>query len=504
MSEHVIIKKNSYYDSVELMRISGRIRKHDGVVDSQLIMGSDANKQFLVDMGLSSSDFAAASASDLIIYLKLEKTDIKDVILEEIEKVLSEKKEDIGGEYTPRSIEGAMKIYPDINFVLLSIPGENVSWECRTALNLDKNVMIFSDNVPLKDEIELKKLARDNGLLVMGPDCGTAIINGIPLGFANKVRRGNIGLISASGTGLQAVTSEIHNLGGGISQAIGTGGHDLSEEVGGITMKTSIHALLQDPATEVIVLISKPPAESVTNEILDILKTSPKPVALYFIGSKIKSPGSDKIYLCSNLSHTARVAVKLSKNQTLTPDQAGYSPGTDLQNLTNLDKSGFTRGLYTGGTLAQEAAQTLESGGLNINSNITDDSDRFLDNPLESRGHTVIDLGEDFFTRGKPHPMISSESRKARLKQELHDPETGVILLDIVLGYGSHQDMAGALLPELRDNPRDIPILAYILGTDLDFQNKEDQEQKLREIGVKIFDSHITMIETVLKNYSGD
>ena len=493
MKKHILIRKNSYFDSVELMRISGILRKDEGVEDAQLIMGSDANKQFLIDMGLNEQDFSDATSLDLIIYFELVDSLSTEVILEKFDEILSLKDSGISDEYSPRSIEGALKIYSDINFILISLPGEHASWEAKNALREGKNVMIFSDNVTISEEIEIKKLALEKGLMVMGPDCGTSIINEIPLGFANKVRKGKIGLISASGTGLQAVTCEIHNLGEGISQAIGIGGRDLSSEVGGITMKTAITALINDPETEVIVLISKPPAPEVAEDIMNMLKESEMPFVLYFIHSNLKSDNNN-VFIAKNLSHTAGLAVELLKGNRDKKDLETFNLQFEEFDIPELKTGKFIRGLYTGGTLADEAIVNLEKSGNKVYSNIHYKPEYKLENPLNSKDNTIIDLGDDFFTRGRPHPMIDPESRIEKLEQELTDPETGVILLDIVLGSGSHEDMAGALLPVLKKEKGEKIILAYVLGTDLDFQDKNMQVSKLRDVGVHIFESHIAMI----------
>ncbi|MDD3627213.1 MAG: acyl-CoA synthetase FdrA [bacterium] len=488
-----IINENRYFDSVELMRISSHLRKHSGVSDAQLIMGSETNKQFLIDMGLDESNFKNATPMDLIIYLDLNEGQDEGEIIKLFEEYISSQQETGDSVYQPKSVSGAKKIYPGLNFTLISVPGQYAAWEAREALAGDMSVMIFSDNVTIEEELELKTTAQEKGLLIMGPDCGTAIINGIPLGFANKVNRGKIGLISASGTGLQAVTSEIHNSGEGISQAIGIGGRDLSEKISGISMKTAIHALWNDPETEVIVLISKPPAEKVTKEILEILSGSPKPVVVYFIHTQIDSPNPN-IYFAKNLSHTAQIAVALARGERDKKTLEKYT-GKKLS-VNDIKYSGkYIRGLYTGGTLAEEALNELQDLGFKIYSNVHHDEKYQMKNPLQSIENTIIDLGDDFFTRGNPHPMISPESRIERLEQELKDPDCGIILMDIVLGNGSNEDMAGALLPTLEHVPDSKQVCIYVLGTDLDFQDKNLQISKLRGKNIHIFESHIEMIE---------
>ncbi|HDS09468.1 MAG TPA: hypothetical protein ENN73_04505, partial [Firmicutes bacterium] len=395
-----LIYPNRYYDSVELMRISKNLRKEPGVSDAQLIMGSETNKQFLIDMGLEEKKFKSATGMDLIIYLDIDNDKDPDEIIMLFEEQVSMKDESGETFYIPKSVSGGQKIYPHLNFALISVPGQYAAWEAKEALKLDMSVMIFSDNVTIEDEFDLKTFAQSRGLLLMGPDCGTAIINGIPLGFANKVNRGKIGLISASGTGLQAVTSEIHNLGQGVSQAIGIGGRDLSEKISGISMKTALHALWNDPQTEVIVLISKPPAKRVTGEILELLSHSPKPVVVYFIHSEINTESSH-VYFARNLSHTARQAVALAVGER---DKGILEKFAKKEfSVKGINVSGkYIRGLYTGGTLADEALNELQDMGYEVYSNLQHDENYLLKNPLKSVKHTIIDLGDDFFTRGKP------------------------------------------------------------------------------------------------------
>jgi FdrA protein len=184
------------------------------------------------------------------------------------------------------SLEMAVEQQAALNLALISVLGDYAAAEAIKALRPGLSVMLFSDNVSLAHEREIKTLAREKNLLVMGPDCGTAIINGMPLGFANVVRRGAIGVVAASGTGLQEVTCCIDQLGAGISQALGTGGHDLHESIGGISMLYGLDALSADPDTRVIVLISKPPAPAVAEKILARARAAGKPVVVNFLGAR--------------------------------------------------------------------------------------------------------------------------------------------------------------------------------------------------------------------------
>lgn len=311
----------------------------------------------------------------------------------------------------------------------------------------------------------------------MGPDCGTAIINGIGLGFANRVRRGPIGLVGASGTGLQAVTTHIHNLGGGISHAIGTGGRDLQSEVGAITAHQALDLLARDPETKVIVLISKPPSPEVATKLLTAAQETGKPVAIYFIGYSIPARKIGNLHYAISLSEAAEMTVEIVE-QSLEPI---HQPK---------DSSLYVRGLFSGGTLAYETLLGLQASLSPIYSNAPITNHQLLKDPLHSEAHTIIDLGDEFFMVGRLHPMIDNDLRIRRMKQEAADPEVGIILFDVVLGEGSHPDPAGELAPaikEIRDQRPEIEFVSIVIGTDDDPQNTEFQIDKLKEAGVTIF-----------------
>ncbi len=484
MKETIVVKKNSYFDSVQLMRISNLIKKEKGITDAQLIMGTDQNKEFLYGSGIRSKAVDEAGPMDLVIYIKAEKNDTDPEEL--FAKALKKTRENTGEAFRHGSLEGAIKTYPGINFALISVPGKYAFWEARNALHLGLNVMIFSDNVSLDEEIELKHIAREKGLIVMGPDCGTAIVNGTPLAFANTVRSGNIGIVSASGTGLQAVACAVHNLGGGISQAIGTGGRDLSAEVGGISAKTAVEALCEDGETEVIAFISKPPDKKIMDEITGFISTQKKDFVVYFIGSE-KKGRKGNIFYASSLDDAARIAVDIGVMKNLKDETAEHSF------ILKERKPGHLRAYYTGGTLAYECINILAKNGMEVRSNISKKPDLLLKDPWTPSGDSVIDLGEDFFTRGKAHPMIDPESRIKMLEKEALDPAGSFIILDIVLGWGSHEDMAGALTGPLK-KLKNKELFAYILGTPMDMQNLEEQKKKLAAAGVKCFLRHDEMI----------
>ena len=384
------------------------------------------------------------------------------------------------------------------NLVLISTPGEYAASEAFKALSLGLNVMLFSDNVELQDEIALKRFAQERDLIVMGPDCGTAIINGIPLAFANVVRRGVIGVVGASGTGLQQVTCLVDRWGGGISQAIGTGGHDLHRDVGGISMLQGLKALAADPSTSVIVLISKPPSPEVAGKVLDAAGSAGKAVVVNFLGADPDRVRRKNIYPAVTLEDAAAAAVALAEGRI--PEARNTTmPSPSIAALAPQQR--YVRGLYSGGTFCYEASLLLKKELGQINSNTpVEPSDRLSD-VWTSRKHTVIDLGDDLFTRGRPHPMIDHRLRNERLLKEAHDPEVAVILMDVVLGYGSHPDPAAEMAPVIQkardlaaNAGRHLAIMGFVCGTAADPQNLSKQEATLREVGVTLAESNAQVV----------
>jgi FdrA protein len=362
----------------------------------------------------------------------------------------------------------------------------------REALELDRHVFLYSDNVSVEDEVQLKQTAASRGLLVMGPDCGTSIINGIGLGFANHVRRGSIGLVAAAGTGLQAVTSRIHALGSGVSQAIGTGGRDLSAAVGGATASQALDLLSRDSQTKVVVLIAKPPAPEVAAALLSAAAAIEKPVVVDFIGYPAPARRAGNLHFALNLEEAAKLAVEASKSR---PAEPVAPPGT----------TGYLRGLFSGGTLASETLLALRASLTPLYTNSPVPGSQPLANPLHSEAHTIIDLGDEYFMVGRLHPMIDNDLRIRRLKQEAADPEAGIILLDVVLGEGAHPDPASELAPviqEVKAHRPDLEIVAVVVGTDEDPQGLDAQTEQLRLSGAKVFRNLTDALEHVRRRLS--
>ena len=471
------VRRGFYLDSVALMRYSQQILGFSGVSNAALMIGTPSNKQILQDAELLSKAGQEAGANDLIIAIQAADEDAAHAALKKARAMLDQPvaaAKNKTSQRQPRSLAGALKQLPQANLALISVPGEFAALEARKALRRGLHVMIFSDNVSLADELSLKQEARERGLLLMGPDCGTAILNGAPLAFANAVPRGDIGLISASGTGLQEVSCLIARLGGGLSHGIGVGGRDLKDEIGAISTLMAFDALERNAATRHIVLISKPPGSKVTSTILERIARSRKSVTVCFMGSKsLGLPPHAK--LATTLQEAAEKALGRSLPE---PEVRLPEVGTGRR---------WLRGLYSGGTLCAEA-QVILQGLSGLQSNVPIPGISELDN---KPAHSLIDLGADEYTIGRPHPMLDPASRNQQLAETLRDATVAVVLLDVVIGYGAHTDPAGALAKTINAAPEQRPVLiASVTGTDADPQNYSRQKSVLLKAGVLMADSN--------------
>ena len=490
------VRAGAYYDSVVLMQLQRGLLELNGVLDAGVVMATQANRDLLATNNLLPADISA-NPDDLLIVVKADDDNSATDAIGKVDELLAKRKSSsVSEDFRPRSLSAAVKQLPEANWVLISVPGRYAAGVAREALELGKHVFLYSDNVSLEDEISLKKTAREKGLLVMGPDCGTAIINGIGLGFANRVRRGAIGVVGASGTGTQAVTAQIHNLGAGISHAIGTGGRDLKSDVGAITAHQALDVLARDPDTKVIALISKPPSPDVATQLISAAQSTGKPVVVYFIGYPAPARKIGNLHFAVSLSEAAEMAVNLGDWRLETRDSE--SP------ISNL----YLRGLFSGGTLAFEMMVGLQASLSPIYSNAPITNYQLLKNPLQSESHTIIDLGDEFFMVGRLHPMIDNDLRIRRMKQEAADAEVGMILFDVVLGEGSHLNPKGELAPvikEIRDSrleTRDLEFVAIVIGTDEDPQNLQSQISQLEEAGVTVFRTASEAVEYVSLKFS--
>jgi FdrA protein len=482
------VRPGAYFDSAVLMQLQRALLELPGVADAGVVMATPANCELLDQSGLLAGT-PIAGPNDLLLVVRAADEAAADAALAQVDALLARRRSAASDEFRPKSLETAVRQLPEAAWVLVSVPGRFAAGVARQALDLGRHVFLYSDNVPLADEVTLKQAARTKGLLVMGPDCGTAIVGGLGLGFANRVRRGPIGLVGASGTGLQAVTSRIHALGSGVSHALGTGGRDLKAEVGAITAHQALDLLARDPDTRVIVLVSKPPAPTVAMRLLAAARATGKPVVVDFIGYPPPGRRIGNLHFAASLADAADLAVSLLAAGTL--PQGDVAVTSDFSPLTShLPAGSYLRGLFSGGTLAYEAVLGLQAILSPLYTNVPITDEQRLPDPLHSQAHTVLDLGEDVFTVGRLHPMLDNDLRLRRLRQEAADPEVRLIWLDVVLGEGAHPDPAAELAPaiaEVREQRGGtLDLLALVVGTDADPQGLEAQAQRLAEAGAVV------------------
>ncbi len=493
---------NLYKDSVSLMTVTAKVTAVPGIEAGSVVMASATNVENLERAGLGQFE---VRPNDLVVAVSGTEAAC-DEALQKADGLL-QAKADGGGEGESAaqapvtSIQMAVARDPASNFALISVPGDYAAAEAMKALRLGLHVMMFSDNVPGESELALKQYADAHGLMVMGPDCGTAIVNGVPLGFANVVRRGPIGVVGASGTGTQEVTARIHQLGSGVSQALGTGGHDLSQKIGGISMLYGLRALDSDPATKVIVLVSKPPSREIADRVLATAEASPKPVVVIFLGADAETITRNGVYGANYLAQAADMAAALAKGE-----QAAAAPIAVSSEMRS-KLAGFARGMastqrhvrgiFSGGTFCFEAQLVHAAAGLRAWSNTPTAGNEKLADNWKSVENTIVDMGDDEFTQGRPHPMIDPSLRDARIRDEVSDPATAVVLFDVVLGYGAADDPTAKLLGVIGSARgqaaaagRNVAFIAHVCGTDQDPQDRNQIVAGLKAAGVLVASSN--------------
>jgi FdrA protein len=494
MIRRTLVKKGVYRDSITLLRVSKAAEGVHGVRSAAVVMGTQLNKRVLKDIGFQGPEVLQAGTDDLVIAIEADDSNSIDAALAETERLLSAQSVPVGAKPASRTLQEALSADPDANLAVISVPGAYAKREAMQAIGAGLNVFLFSSNLSRADERELKVLARKKHLLMMGPDCGTSIIDNKVLGFGNAVRPGRIGMVSASGTGLQEVACLVHSLGSGVSQAIGTGGGDLSDEVGGITTLHALELLNDDPGTEVIVLVSKPPGPKTMAAVLAAVKTMKKPMVINFLGADLPTKEARGHLTAKTLEEAAMKAVELAGAKVRAPPGTGPLLARAREEALRLSSSQrYVRGLFSGGTLCYEAQILLASVLGGIYSNAPFDKRLKIDGTEKSKQNCCIDMGADEFVVGRAHPMIDFTLRKMRILQEAKDPETAVILIDVVLGLGSNPDPAGELVPAIREarriseaNGRYLPVVAALVGTDEDFQGLAKQRKALEDAGVVV------------------
>ncbi|MEU8347014.1 FdrA family protein [Spirillospora sp. NPDC048832] len=479
MNDWVEVRRGAYHDSVTLMRVSRNLAERPEVAAAMVAMGTEPNREMIARMGFAVPD--GTGPDDLVVAIRAEGG--PDEAREALDALLAAASRPpagggvLGAPAPPRTTRSAAA-RSDATIALLSVPGPHVFPEAMDALDAGLNVMIFSDNVPLAQEIALKEAAARRGLIVMGPDCGTAVVGGAGLGFANAVRPGPVGVVAASGTGAQQLMCLLDAAGTGVSHVLGVGGRDLSPEVSGRSALAALAALDADPGTELIVLVSKPPAPQVLDLIREAARRLDTPVVF-----ALPVPGEDDLTRAAEkvLAALGR-AVPEWPRWTAAPRGAPEAGGARGRAL---------RGLFAGGTLRDEAAMIAAAA---------------LGRDLEARGHRFTDFGDDAYTRGRAHPMIDPALRLEALAAEAADPACGALLLDVVLGYGAEPDPAAALAPAIAAAVRDRPGLAVVVslcGTPADPQGRDRQAAALCEAGADVFASNAAATRHALRAVEG-
>jgi len=499
-----IIRDNSYMDSILILSVSREVMKFPGVHNAVVVMATDMNKTVVEEFGGMTVAVKNAGANDLVISIDLDNESVIPGVEEKVKQMVEGTGDSAGGDSQVecRTLNTALAAQPESNICIISLPGEYALDEAKSAIENGMNLFIFSDMTE-ENELELKQMAHERALFVMGPGAGTAVINNISIGLMSKVRPGRVGLVAASGSGLQEVAVLVHNYGAGISQAIGTGGHDLSEKVGGIMFLQGIDFLSSDPDTDVIVLVSKPPHPATAKKIYAALPKT-KPVVIFFLGGdavEIKAAGA---YAPATLEEAAQMAYELANGRkpkegrnivAEDKDALAALAAAERAKLTPVQK--YLRGLFCGGTHSEETVTLLQTFVPKLHSNIKfGKADLMLDRYV-SVENSLVDMGDEVFTKGRPHPVMDPSILVDRMIQEAHDPEAGVILFDLLYGHAIHKDPVGAIEDALKEikriekeEGRHICVIASLCGTDIEPQNVAKQARRLSEYGVIIESSN--------------
>ncbi len=481
MTAVIRLLPDTYLDSVVQLAGSRAMGQVEGVQWAAVAMATPANVATLREQGFDAADLAGAGAGDLVLAVRAADGDAVDAAFDAGQQAMFAARQPATGTAAapPRSLEDALRGQPGTTVAVISVPGDYAALEAHKALARGLDVLLFSDNVPVEDEIALKEHAARRGRLLMGPGAGTALLAGVGLGFSNAVRRGPVGVIAAAGTGAQEAMALLDRWGSGVSQVIGLGGRDLSEAVDGRMAAQAMRVMDDDPETEVILLVSKPPAERVARRIL---AGAGKPVVAALIGLAADAAPPEGALVTDTIE--GGVAAALRRLGAEPPDPTHrHGPGLD-EVIARLAPTRTTvRGLYSGGTLCYEALVLLGRTMGPVWSNTPIDKRYGL--PAPTPASVCLDLGEEEYTRGRPHPMIDPEARIGMLRDLRDDPDVAVVLLDVVLGYGSHPDPAGLLAPVCAElsGPDGPQVVAYVLGTEQDPQGYRDQVRTLAEAG---------------------
>ena len=494
MTVRTLTKRSFYQDSVALMGVARELRGGAGIQEAAALMGTPANRELMEQAGLLTAEAAAAGPNDLVIVVRAQSDAAASTALARAESLLTERRRRVeaAGRRLPRTLDRARRQLDGANLALISVPGPFAAAEARKALIRGLHVMLFSDNVALEDEIALKRLAMERGLLLMGPDCGTAYLNGVPLGFANAIPRGRIGLVAASGTGLQQVVCLLAVGGEGVSQAIGVGGRDMSDAVGAAMTLAALDALGGDPGTELVIVVGKPPAPAVRGRVESRLRALGKPAVVAMLGRDVTPRRDGPLHTVASLEDAAGAALALLSRREYRSRSFGdlEDAARGIAERRHALAAGQTavRGLFAGGTLAYEALLILEPLLGPVGGNLSHGV---------ASAHRVVDLGEDELTRGRAHPMLDATLRADEIARAGKEADVAVLLVDVVLGHGAAADPAGDIAPALeaaqahaRAHGRGRAVVASVVGTSADPQGLDRQVARLESAGAWVLSSN--------------
>ena len=496
MSVYVKIEKNRYIDSLETLFATTVLNEQPGIEMGYIGMCNSTFRDVITDIGLMTDEIAACSENEYVIVAEAQSRETFDLAVDEVSKNMETQD---SGEETAEydTIDAALAAHPEVNLVQIAVPGDCALEEAKKALNAGKHICVFSNNVSFEDEREMKELAREKGLLCMGPDCGVANINGSALVLSSINNRGPFGIVGASGTGIQHVAAILHEAGSGVTQTIGVGGNDLKDPIGGISMLMGLDALENDPETKYIIVISRKPGEKTLPAVCDKIKSLTKPCVVLFMGCEKEIVEAAGSVWAKDLDDCGIKALKLIG--------VDYSLGSEeeLDAIAQEAVKGmapeqkYVRGGYSGGTYMDEAMHAMYDEIGDVWSNCPLKPEFQLKDSYQSVENTVIDYGEEEFTLGRPHPAIDPGIRKPEILREASDPQVAVICLDFILTPPGHPDPAGYLLEDIKEARQmaekrggKLVFIASVLGTTADFQNIRVQEQELRDAGVIVCSSN--------------
>jgi FdrA protein len=490
-AEHVEARLGAYADSVTLMRVSADVRQTDGVQAALIAMATELNLGLLPEMGFRPPP--DAGPNHLLVAVRASDDAALSGALAVVDTALSARHLPAGPVASlaqpPRTTAAAVRAGGG-GLALISVPGRYAFAEAMDALEAGCDVMIFSDNVPVEQELILKDFAAQRGLIVMGPDCGTAIVGGVGLGFSHTLAAGPVGIVAASGTGAQQVLCLLDYAGAGVSAALGVGGRDLSAAIGGRSSRAALAALDGDPGTELVIVVSKPPAAGVAAELRDFAARLATPVLFALV-----APGEPDLTAATETAIASLGMPVPAWPQWPSKVQADETGIGEVRRASA--HAGFLRGLFAGGTLADEAMIIASDRLGAIRSNIPLRPELWLA-PREpvlgttGAGHAMIDFGDDELTTGRAHPMIDQSLRLERLAAEAADPAVSVVMLDVVLGHGAHPDPAAELGPAIAAARATggVAVVVSLIGAASDPQGLGRQAAALQAAGADVFASN--------------